>query len=52
MPIAGGGKWKGILLDPSDFKSETGLPLGSFEGIVSVVFLSEDETLINNVIWI
>ncbi len=52
VPIAGGGKWKGILLDPSDFKSETGLPLGSFEGIVSVVFLSEDETLINNVIWI
>ncbi len=52
VPIAGGGKWKGILLDPSDFKSETGISLGTFDGVVSVVFLSEDETLINNVIWI
>lgn len=52
VPIAGGGKWKSILLDPSDFKSQTGISLGSFDGAVSVVFLSEDEVLINNVIWI
>ncbi len=52
IPIAGGGKWKGILLESSDLKSETGIQLGSFNGVVSVVFMSDDEVLINNVLWI
>ncbi len=52
VPVAGGGKWKSVLLDASEFKSETGLSLGSFDGVVSVVFLSDDQILINNVLWI
>lgn len=50
--VGGGGKWKSILLDPSDLKSEKGNQLGSFEGVVSVVFESRDEVLVSNILWI
>ncbi len=50
--IEGNGKWKSLIFDPNDFKSETGAPLGDFRGVVSVVFLSDEEALVNNVLWI
>ncbi len=51
-PVEGGGKWKSVLMEAGDFKSETGAPLGDFSGVVSVVFYSDDEVLVNNVLWI
>lgn len=50
--VEGGGGWKDILFDASDFKSETGIALADFQDVVSVAFMSEDELLINNVLWI
>lgn len=50
--IEGGGKWKNVLLEHDEFKSETGAHLNDFKGVVSVRFLSQAEVLINNVIWI
>ncbi len=49
--IDGGGKWKNILLDASDFKQEGGPSLDDFEGVHSVMFVSEERVLINNVLW-
>ena len=50
--VEGGGKWKSVLLNAEDFKSETGMSLTGFSGVVSVLFTSEEEVLVNNVIWI
>ncbi len=50
--IAGGGKWKKLNLEASDFKSETGASLPDFVRAFSVVFLMEGEVLFNNVIWL
>ena len=52
VQIAGGGGWKSVLFDPTDFKSDTGAPLQDFHGVVSVVFMSDEDVLINNVLWI
>ena len=52
VSVEGGGKWKSFLLSPSDFKSETGAPLPDFAKAVSLVFERDEETLINNVLWI
>ncbi len=52
VTVEGGGMWKSYLIDPTDFKSETGAPLKDFAGVVSVAFFSEDDVLINNVLWI
>ncbi len=49
--IEGGGKWKKILLDADDFKQEGGPSLEDFTGVHSVMFVSEEQVLINNVIW-
>ncbi len=49
--IEGGGKWKNILLDPGDFKQEGGPGLADFDGVHSVMFASEEQVLINNVLW-
>ncbi len=49
--IEGGGKWKDILLDASDFKQEGGPSLEDFEDVHSVMFVSEERVLINNVLW-
>ncbi len=50
--VAGGGKWKSILLDASDFKTDKGVALASFDGVVSVVFESAEELLVSNILWI
>lgn len=50
--VEGGGAWKSLLFDASDLKSETGAPLPDFSHVVSVVFVSSGEVLINNVLWI
>ncbi len=50
--VEGGGKWKSIVLDADDFKAETGASLPDFSEVVSVVFTSDEEVLINNVLWI
>ena len=49
--IEGGGKWKNILLDPDDFKQEGGPGLEDFTGVHSVMFVSEERVLINNILW-
>ena len=50
--VAGGGKWKSVLFDASDFKSATGAHLESFSGALSRVFVSGAEVLVNNIVWI
>ena len=50
--VAGGGKWKSVLFDASDFKSATGAHLESFSGALSLVFVSGAEVLVNNIVWI
>lgn len=50
--VEGGGKWKNFLFQAADFKSETGAPLPDFKKAVSIVFLSEDNVLINNMKWL
>ena len=54
--ITGGGKWKRIILKPSDFKEVlTGAPLTSFAGGSSLSFLSENEEVefaITNILWL
>ncbi len=52
VEVEGSGKWKSFLFEANDFKSETGAPLGDFRGVVSVVFQSEEEALVNNVLWL
>ncbi len=49
--IEGGGKWKNILLDADEFKQEGGSGLEDFNGVLSVMFESEEPVLINNVLW-
>ena len=53
--IKGGGKWKRVLLNPSDFKSEvTGKSLPSFSAASALVFDGEDnkEFSIAHVLWL
>lgn len=52
LRFEGGGKWKSFLLTHDDFKSEMGIHLAGFRGVASVLFYSESEVLINNVLWI
>ena len=52
VPLEGGGKWKSLFFEPSDFKTETGQHLENFKNVVSVVFVGSGEVLINNVLWI
>lgn len=52
VEVEGGGKWKSLIFDPADFKSETGMPLRDFRDVKSVVFQGEEKFLLNNVIWI
>ncbi len=50
--VAGGGKWKSILLDAADFKSATGAHLENFSDALSLVFVGSAEVLVNNLVWI
>ncbi len=50
--VPAGGKWKKYVCESGDFKSQTGVPLSDFEGVVSVVFYSEKDVLINQIIWL
>ena len=50
--IEGGEKWKKILLNPDDFKTENGAHLSDFKGMISMMIFSSAEVLVNNVIWI
>lgn len=50
--IQGGGKWKSLFFEPSDFKTETGQHLENFKNVISVVFVGSAEVLVNNILWI
>lgn len=50
--VEGGGKWKKFSCESTEFKSERGVTLSEFSKVVSVVFLGENDVLINNVIWL
>jgi len=52
LRVTGGGKWKRFVCESSEFKSETGVSLSEFGSTVSVVFLGEDDVLVNHVIWL
>ena len=52
LPVAGGGKWKSVVLDANDFKTEAGVSMNGFAGSVSLVFLSEEDVLVNNILWL
>ncbi len=49
--VEGGGKWKRIVLEPEDFKTETGACLKDFTEVTSLILLGEG-VLFNNVIWL
>lgn len=50
--VEAGGKWKSFVVEANMLKSDTGVPLSDFTGVVSVVFDGEGEFLINNVLWL
>lgn len=50
--IEGKGKWKRIIMNADDFKSESGAHLSSFKNVVAVLFSFDGEVLINHVLWI
>ena len=52
--VAGGGKWKNLVLPARDFKSEVGATMDSFVGGESLSFTEREEKLflLNNVLWI
>ncbi|MDE6411833.1 MAG: hypothetical protein K2L02_04775 [Clostridia bacterium] len=52
VKLEGGGKWKNFILDPEDFKSETGNSLENFRDTVSIVFHLDNRAVINNVLWL
>ncbi|MDE7158273.1 MAG: hypothetical protein K2N74_01740, partial [Clostridiales bacterium] len=52
VKLEGGGKWKNFILDPEDFKSETGKSLENFKDTVSVMFQLEKCAVLNNVLWL
>ncbi len=49
--VEGGGKWKRVVLDADDFKSETGASLPDFTR-VSALILQGEGVLFNNLIWL
>ncbi len=49
--VEGGGKWKSILLEAEEFKSETGHPLPSFAGVTALI-LSGGGMIFNNLLWL
>ncbi len=50
--VPAGGTWSGYVFDADDFKTESGAVLSDFSSVVSVVFISEEDVLVNNVLWI
>lgn len=56
VPIAGGGKWKRILLKPEEFKGvDTGASLKSFSDGYALAFIDEKteaEFAVTNVLWL
>lgn len=50
--IEGGGIWKSVFFEASDFKSDSGESLLDFNDVVSVAFMCDDDVLVNNVLWI
>ena len=50
--VEAGGKWKSFVVEANMLKSDTGVPLSDFTGVVSVVFDGDGEFLINNVLWL
>ncbi len=52
VKLEGGGKWKNYVLDPEDFKSETGKSLESFKNTISVMFQLDRNAVLNNVLWL
>lgn len=50
--VSGSGKWKKFVCESNDFKSKTGNALSDFSSAVSVVFLSEDDVLLNHILWL
>ncbi len=51
VKIEGGGKWKRVVLEAEDFKSETGMCLHDFTEVSALILLGEG-VLFNNVIWL
>lgn len=49
--IEGGGKWKSILMEAEDFKSELGASLPSFKDVSALILLGEN-IVFNNIIWL
>ena len=56
LSVRGGGKWKRIILQPGELKSESsGVPLGSFAAGQALLFDCEDEEneyAVTNILWL
>lgn len=52
VKIAGGKVWHNVILEMQKFKTAEGRPLKNYELLNGIKFYSENELLINNVLWI
>ncbi len=52
VPVEAGGMWKSVLCEASEFKSDSGVSLESFEKVVSLAFMSDNGVLVNNLLWL
>lgn len=52
VKLEGGGKWKNFILEPEDFKSDTGNSLENFKDTVSIVFHLDKRAVLNNLLWL
>lgn len=50
--VPAGGVWKKFVCESGDFKTEKGVSLPSFEGVVSVVLFSKQDVLVNQLVWL
>lgn len=52
VTVQGGGKWKDVILDAGEFKSEKGITLSDFTEASALLIVFEGEAVVNNVLWL
>ncbi|MCQ2387566.1 MAG: hypothetical protein MJ066_03875 [Clostridia bacterium] len=50
--LVAGDFWNNIKLSISDFKREDGMPLKTFSNIQAIEFISENQCIFNNILWV
>ena len=52
VKLVGGEVWQNVKLETNKFKTVEGMPLKSYETINAMEFVSENEFLLNNALWV